>query len=281
MVLVMAADHAYEQGEQQEPAEGRQYTLNSAPARIRSAGRSVGAAGRPAHGDAWTGRMIHRMPNRPTSPETCCTALTAAGDGYQAEVSPFYDETVQEVIDRVATTGSLGKADLGAVLLWKRIASGPWKEALLCMPDAKVRSVTASAVAAARDHTLAVPEAASAARGCLASLPGMAIGDAWASAVIFVAAPERMAVYDRWAHKALQLLGLELTNRPGRYGRYMALVEQLRAEIRDHGNVRWTARQVDQALYWLGKHPHPDVQSGNLIQPPVSNRSEGQRPAGS
>jgi hypothetical protein len=161
------------------------------------------------------------------------------------------------VIDRVATAGSLGKADLGAVLLWKRIASGGWKETLLGMPDAEVRSVTARAVAAARDCTLSVPQAASAARGCLASLPGMITGDSWASAVIFVGSPGRMAVYDQWAHKALLLLGLELTHRSGRYSRYMALVEQLRAELREHGHHEWTAREVDQALYWHGKHATP------------------------
>ncbi len=201
--------------------------------------------------------MIHLMSNQPMTPEGRCAVLTAAHQGYRAKVSPFYDESIHEVIDRVSALGSLGKADLGAVLLWKRIESGRWKETLLCLPDAEVRSVTAHAVAAARDRTLNVPEAAREARSCLAALPGMGTGDAWASAVIFVGAPGRMAVYDRWAHTALGLLGLELTDEPGRYGRYMALVEQLRAELRKHGHGTWTSREVDQALFWHGKHAPP------------------------
>ena len=133
---------------------------------------------------------VPSMPDQPMTPEARYAALIAARQGYLENVSRFYDEPVLEVIDRVSTSGSLGKADLDAVLLWKRIESGGWKETLLCMADAEVRSVTASAVAAARDRTLSVPEAARAARGCLASLPGMVMGDAWASAVIFVGAPE-------------------------------------------------------------------------------------------
>ncbi len=39
-----------------------------------------------------------------------------------------------------------------------------------------------------------------------------------------------MAVYDRRARTGLQRLGLELTPSPGRYGRYMELIEHLREE---------------------------------------------------
>lgn len=61
-----------------------------------------------------------------------------------------------------------------------------------------------------------------------------------------------MAVYDRRAQKALRKVGLELTAAPGRYGRYMAMIDQLRDEADPGGHRPWTARDVDIALYWLG-----------------------------
>jgi len=62
-----------------------------------------------------------------------------------------------------------------------------------------------------------------------------------------------MAVYDRRAQAGLEMLGLVLTPAEGRYRRYMALVEDIRADvILRHGRA-WTARDVDLALYWIGK----------------------------
>lgn len=66
------------------------------------------------------------------------------------------------------------------------------------------------------------------------------------------AAPDRLAVYDKRAQAATGRLGLTLAARPGRYGRYMQLVEDLRRELRDAHGVTWSARDVDMALYWLG-----------------------------
>ncbi len=73
-----------------------------------------------------------------------------------------------------------------------------------------------------------------------------------ASTLCFVAAPDRMAVYDRRTHHGLTMVGLELDNRPGHYGRYMVLVEQCRTEVTDRGH-EWTGRQVDLALYQFGE----------------------------
>ena len=118
-------------------------------------------------------------------------------------------------------------------------------------PDAEVRTVTATA----RKHAIATdsdtPTAASGARAALSSLPGFAVGDAMASAVIHALAPTRMAVYDRRAQAGLEALDLSLSPKPGRYARYMALVEQLVAETGQSGR-RLTARQVDLGLYTLG-----------------------------
>jgi hypothetical protein len=122
---------------------------------------------------------------------------------------------------------------------------------LMSRPDHEVRQHTARAVIAARDESKPVPQAAAAARSALTPLPGFAHGDAIASAVCFVAAPLRLAVYDRRAHRGLRRLDLSLKNRPGRYGHYLLLIEQCRKELADKGHA-WTARQVDVALYQLG-----------------------------
>jgi hypothetical protein len=83
----------------------------------------------------------------------------------------------------------------------------------------------------------------------LSPLPGCRNGDALASALLLAAAPERMAVYDRRAHIALHKLGITLNNGPGRYSRYMAIIEQIRASHPDG----WTARDTDLALYAYGE----------------------------
>jgi hypothetical protein len=181
-------------------------------------------------------------------------ALVTALQRYRDTVCDKYDEPLHDVIGRVATAGSLGKADLGALLLWKKIRIGPWAEDLLCMADADVRKTTAQAVAAARDEQLTVPNAARLARQALLELPGAKSGDAFASAVILVGAPDRMAVYDYHAHLGLWRAGLRLAPRQGLYFEYMKLLEQCRAELLRHGHGEWTARQVDLALFTYGAH---------------------------
>lgn len=171
---------------------------------------------------------------------------------YTAEVSPHYDEVLQEVSARIRMTASIGKTDIGALLFWKRLrANTPWVGKLMIMPDKDVRAVTEKAVAAVNSIAMTTPMAASAGRESLSSLPGFRSGDALASALLLAAAPERMAVYDRRAMAALKKLGLSLSTASGRYGRYMALVEDLRAVANSNGHT-WTARDVDIALYWLG-----------------------------
>lgn len=175
-------------------------------------------------------------------------ALLAASVEY-----PVYDEVVEQVSERILASGSVGKLDIAALTAWKRLrADTIWNRALMRVPETEVRRSTEAVVAVARDLTLSVREAASAARGHLSGLPGFGTGDALASAVCFAAAPERLAVYDRRAHAGLTRLGLNLDNKPGRYGRYMELVEQCGEELSAAGTA-WTARQVDLALYQLGQ----------------------------
>jgi hypothetical protein len=167
-------------------------------------------------------------------------------------VSPYYDETLNTLSAATAVYRSLGKVEIGALVLWKRMpANTAWAARLQALPDGQVRQHTAAAVDAATNPNLSAQEAARAGRTALTPLPGFEVGDALASAVLVAAAPERMAIYDRRAHAALERLGLHLTNTPGRYGRYMALIDQLTRQVGEAGH-HMTPRQIDTALYWLG-----------------------------
>jgi len=178
--------------------------------------------------------------------------LVASRRAYEDGVSKYYDEVLEDVIRAVETTGSVGKADIGALVLWKRIsASTRWASALLAKPDTEVRRVTTEVVALARDPAAPASEAASAALARLAGLPGFKARGALASAVLLAAAPDRMAIYDRRARAGLREIGLPMSGTKNVYRRYMETVEDLRRQLRLHGH-EWTARDVDKALYWLG-----------------------------
>ncbi|MEU2944385.1 hypothetical protein ABZ620_25770, partial [Nocardiopsis alba] len=120
--------------------------------------------------------------------------------------------------------------------------------------DSHVRAITEQAVASVQNLGLSRSEAARAGRGAISELPGFVKGDALASAILTSAAPTRMAVYDRHVQRAIDSLGLTLTDHSGRYGRYMGILDTLL----EHSGGRadgWTARDVDTALYWAGKNP--------------------------
>ncbi|MGW3683347.1 hypothetical protein [Streptomyces prasinus] len=177
--------------------------------------------------------------------------LIAARDAYTHTVSPHYDEVLHHVARRAQAEGSLGKADIGALLLWKRLrADTRWAGALMAVADAEVRRVTTAAVAAVRDTSLSRSTAARAGRAALAGLPGFASGDALASAVLTAAAPDRMAVYDHRAHTGLRSLGIPLTHSRGRYGRYIDAIDRLLAGAPGPART-WTPREMDTALYFL------------------------------
>jgi hypothetical protein len=182
--------------------------------------------------------------------------LLPARASYLADVSPHYDEVLHEVAQRTEHADSLSKTDIAALVVWKRLsAQTRWVTDLMSLPDTHVRAVTGRAVTAVRNTTISRSEAARTGRGIIAELPGFHTGDALASAVLTAAAPQRMAVYDRRVQHALDDLGLTLTPAPGRYGRYLQLLDDL---LR-HGAARadgWTARDIDTALYWTGR---PDL----------------------
>ena len=179
--------------------------------------------------------------------------LAAARASYRSEVSPHYDEVFWEVAGRVEVAGCLGKAEIGALVVWKRLsARTSWASKLMSLPDTTVRTITAHAVQAVRDTDVSRAEAARAGRAALVDLPGFHKGDALASAILTAAAPARMAVYDRRVQEALDFFDLPLTAAPGRYGRYMSLLEQLVEQGR-HQAEGWTCRDLDIALYWIGR----------------------------
>ena len=145
-----------------------------------------------------------------------------------------------------------GKADIGVLVVWQRLnANTRWAGDLMQTPERTVRAATAETREAALEGTLDVQTAASRARSALSALPGFGVGDALASAVIYAVAPSRMAVYDRRAQAGLERLGLTLSPKPGRYGRYMGLVERLITDSNKFGN-ELTAREVNLALVALG-----------------------------
>ncbi|WP_455567550.1 hypothetical protein [Streptomyces bobili] len=193
--------------------------------------------------------------------------LIPARDGYLAGVSPHYDEVFHDVAQRTEDAGSLGKTDIAALVVWKRLsAQTPWVSALMSLPDAHVREVTKRAVTAVRDTAVPRSEAARTGRSIMWELPGFRTGDALASAALTAAAPTRMAVYDRRVQHALDTLDLTLTRAPGRYSRYMQLLDNLLQHSRAPA-VGWTARDIDTALYWTGKTPNPPTTEPGATSP--------------
>ncbi|GAA1934176.1 hypothetical protein [Streptantibioticus ferralitis] len=97
--------------------------------------------------------------------------LIPARADYLADLSPHYDEVFHEVAQRTERTGSLGKTDIAALVVWKRLsAQTPWVTELMTLPDTHVRAVTKRAVTAVRDTAVPRSEAARQCR-CLTSKP--------------------------------------------------------------------------------------------------------------
>lgn len=186
-------------------------------------------------------------------PDGVWATLSAAREAYRAAVPAAYDEVLADVAERARETGSLGKADIASLVVWKRLrADTPWVVELMGLRDAQVRAVTVEAVRAVRDGGTPRAAAAREGRRLLLGLPGCRTGDALASSLLTAAAPDRMAVYDRHTQSGLQRLGYQLTSAPGRYGRYMDLLDGLL--VRSGPDAQgWTARDLDTALYWLGR----------------------------
>lgn len=169
----------------------------------------------------------------------------------------LYDETLDVVVQRVNQAGYLTKADIGSLVLWKRIsAQARWATDLGMTPDTEVRATTGKAYELANDATRTIPDAGQEARWALNSLPGMSgrSEGALASAVLVACAPLRMAVWDRRVKAALELPAVDFPVRPGDryYGRYLAVVVQLREAMVCELGEPVTPRDVDLALWQVG-----------------------------
>lgn len=169
-----------------------------------------------------------------------------------------YDEVLREVAARVASWGSIGKADIGALVVWKRsTATAPWSKRLMNMPESDVRDVTAQAYTLANDPSKSIPEAGDEAHHQLSSIPGLGGGGAIASAVLLAMSPSRMAVWDRRVNKSLRALGREAKGRRHRYRSYLEIVVDLVEAMQgaagdDHAVI---PREVDLALYHAAGKP--------------------------
>lgn len=177
--------------------------------------------------------------------------LIAAYKSYTnyADGSP-YDEVLLEVQAAVERSGSVDKADISALMLWKRLnLSTRWARALNNTSDREVRQITQEAIERARNNLVAIPDAARQARQALVGLPGCRNGHAVASTILTAGAPARMAVYDVRAINALGNLNCPPSG--DGYGDYMETVVELMQEVNQTG-TSWYPRDVDKALYMLG-----------------------------
>lgn len=167
-----------------------------------------------------------------------------------------YDEVLREVSSRAATEGSLGKADIGALVLWKRItAQAKWATDLMLTADADVRAATGAAHRYANDASVEIPDAGQAAREALRPLPGMGGTAALASAVLLALAPDRMAVWDRRVGAGLTALG-RYPDRAGFYSGYLATAMDLAEAMGTvPGEGPFVPRDVDLALFNMAGSP--------------------------
>lgn len=176
--------------------------------------------------------------------------LNAWSTAREQDPEQIYDEVLREVSARAARDQSLGKADIGALVVWKRLnASTRWARNLMLTPEREVRSATGRAWELATDSSLPIPEAGAAARDALRSTPGMGGTGAIASAVLVTLAPHRMAVWDR--RVSAQLRTLECHPGDSGYGGYLAVCLDLATEMHTASAAahRFTPRDVDLALF--------------------------------
>lgn len=188
---------------------------------------------------------------------TAAAVLTAALATYRANnADGVYDETLDVVVERVRRAGYLTKADIGSLVLWKRIsAQTRWARELGKTPDSEVRAATAKACEFANADGPIV-DAGQEARWALTSLPGMSSTSegSLASAVLVACAPTRMAVWDRRVKAGLEHPAVRMPVGRGNryYGRYLEAVVQLQDAMRSEAGEAIVPRDVDLALWQLG-----------------------------
>lgn len=184
------------------------------------------------------------------------SALVDIWRSFEATVdTDIYDEVLLEVSDRARLHRSIGKADIGALVVWKRLnASTRWARTLMSTPEAEVREATSVAWELANDLDVPIPQAGGAARRHLSSVPGLGGTGAIASAVLVALSPHRMAVWDKRVSAALRAIGRSPAPGNGRYERYLETVITLADELRVVGDLSRTPtpREIDLVLFRAG-----------------------------
>jgi hypothetical protein len=153
-----------------------------------------------------------------------------------------YDEVFWQISKRLREQGCATKADVAALICWKRSGQGSWVTDLLKTPEAEVREATKKAFAATNDQQC-LDE--------LAVLPGFGSKFAVALTLLTAYDPENFGVVDRRALKGLERLGCPIKRGRGETLRYLVRVRELRDKIRT-ARVDATCRNVDQGLYVIG-----------------------------
>jgi len=162
-----------------------------------------------------------------------------------------YDEVFDQVSARFQAHHEATKADICILICWKRITQGGWIEDFLSRPDSEVRARTRAAFAAGSDQ---------ARLDALAPLPGFGVKAALATAVLTAHDPVDFGVMDRNAFAGLKLLGCPVSRGRGETLRYLDRVRELRDHVRTT-KPTITARNIDQALWVLGKEGKPGTAS--------------------
>lgn len=170
----------------------------------------------------------------------------------QHGINPNDNELLYLVSDAInaAPDRGIGKVEIAALLAWKRTRVSLAFNKLLAMSDASVRMVTQKAVAATLRES-DNPEAARIARAELRPLPLFHSGAAFASVLVSAIDPNRFAIYDQHAYRAMTQ-GLGHTFPANDYGAFMSEIESLR------NSEEWfiripSAHHLDLALMAVGK----------------------------
>lgn len=85
---------------------------------------------------------------------------------HQGPAAETYDEVLRDVSCHAHEEHSIGKTDIGALVVWKRLnASTRWAKKLMLTPESRVRESTGKAWWIANDDTRSIADAGGAARG--------------------------------------------------------------------------------------------------------------------
>lgn len=152
---------------------------------------------------------------------------------------PAYDELFESIGHGMREHRAATKADIAALIFWKRIRTDSWAGQFLATSDQKVIATTKAAFARGLTDEERLER--------LRALPGFRHGAAVPSTLLAAWNPAAYGIYDRNAKRALAALALWPSDAAIGVARYFKL-------IRDVGNeLEMTPRAVDKALFIIGR----------------------------